>query len=495
MTDTDTATEGSARSNGKRRTDWGRHGARPLYVLSAVALIDTIDRGILSGVLSEVQKDLGFSDTQAGWLATAFIITGFLVTLPAGYLADRFSRTRIIAVVLTSWGVISAMTSIVSNFGQMLAVRAALGIGETIDNPSSQSLIADYYRPEVRGRAYGLQRLAPVVGGALGIGLGGLVGSLFGWRAAFLVVGVPGSLLAVAVWRLAEPQRGESDPSHTEPEAIGDGGSTHTEPEAIGDGPRHSLPRAGFESVEVPPAEAAAPLPPPLAANGARALVRDVRRALDVRTLRSLMIGSAIVAGATTGLSFWAASYYERHTSLGSGGGAGVASALILVGALVGTYFGGRTADRLRDRYEGTPMLIAGVSQCAGGALLTVTFLPVPMWFRLPAQMVAVALIVAGLPGLAAMTSEVVPAAVRGTAFSMTTFLSMLASAGSPLLIGFVADQFPITVDGEVKGHLGHAFTIVTPFVIAGALIVLRGRRHVATDTAAARLLNPATPA
>ena len=87
-----------------------------------------------------------------------------------------------------------------------------------------------------------------------------------------------------------------------------------------------------------------------------------MRVATAVPTLRSLMIGSAIASGALAGLGFWAPSFYERHTTLGSGGGAGAAGLLILVGALAGTVVGGQITDRLRDRYEGTPMLVAGVA-------------------------------------------------------------------------------------------------------------------------------------
>src|SRR5438132_2045639 len=94
---------------------WGEYGRRPLVVLSLVALIDAVDRGILPGVLSDVQDDLHFSDFQAGVLGTAYVLAGFLVVMPSGYLADRGKRTHIIAVVLLSWGMISALNSVVQN--------------------------------------------------------------------------------------------------------------------------------------------------------------------------------------------------------------------------------------------------------------------------------------------------------------------------------------------------------------------------------------------
>ncbi len=447
--------ERSGVSDDRLDVGWGRYGRRPAALLAGVAFVDAVDRGILPGVLTEVQDDLGFSDTQAGVLGTAFVLTGFLVVLPAGYLADRYRRTRLIAVVLASWGAISGLNAIVRSFWQFLAVRATLGMGETIDNPASQALLADYYRTQVRGRAFALQRATPFFGQALGVGLAGGVAALLGWRWAFLVVGVPGSLLALAVWRLPEPTRGESDDDHLLTDKL----------------------------------EAPLPVAVPTGrerATGIHALWRDTRRATAVRTLRSLMVGSAIAAGALSGLGFWAAAFYERHTTLGSGGGAGVAGALILVGAITGTFVVGRQVDRIRDRYEGAPMLVAGVCQFTGASLLLVTFLDVPLWLRMPVQAVAVAFIVGGLVAIPVMIAEVVPAGIRGIAFSVSGFLSAVAGALSPLLIGVIADRFDYVVDGEVKGDLAKAFLIVTPLVLVGALVLFRGRRYVAADTRAA---------
>lgn len=427
---------------------WGSYGLRPVRMLTCVALIDSVDRGILPGVLSKVQDDLGFSDTRAGVLGSVFVFTTFLVSLPAGYLADRGHRTRIIAVVLASWGLISALNAAVRTYWQFLAVRAGLGVAEAVNNPGSNALVADYYPPAVRTRAYSYLRAAPIVGTALGIGLGGAVGGLLGWRWAFLLVGVPGSALAIAMWRLPEPRRGESD-------GVGATG-------------------------------AAGAAEPDVSAHGPRALLADVRSAVAIPTLRSLMLGLAIATGALVGIGFWAPTFYERHAGLSSGAAAGVTGGLILLGALFGTLAGGRVADRLRPRYEGAPMLFAGVSLLAGAAVMMPTFLPVPLGVRIALQLPAVALIVGGLPALATMIAEVVPPSMRGTAFSVTGLFTALAGALSPLLIGFISDLFPISVDGETKGHLGNAFIAMLPVVMLGAAVVLRGRRNVAADTARA---------
>lgn len=429
------------------KTDWGRHGRRPIQLLFLVAFIDAVDRNIVPGVLSKIQDEFGWSDARAGLISTVTVLAGFVVVLPAGYAADRMSRTRLIGAVMGTWGALSALTGAVQSYWQMLLVRGTLGAGETIDNPASSSLVADYYRPEIRSRAYGLQRIAPIVGGPVGIGLGAAVAALAGWRWAFVLVGVPGSLLALAIMRMREPRRGESDSD-------------------------------GDADVEIAASR-----------RGAAEAWKDIKAALRIPTLRALMIGTAVSAGATQGMAFWAPSFYERHTDLGDTGGAGAAAGLILVGALVGTWVGAIAFDRYRDRWEGAPMVLGAATTSIGGLALWLSFLPVPIWFRVPVQVVGVAGIVAPLPGLTAMIAEVVPATIRGISFSVTGFLAGLLGALSPPIVGLIADQFKINVDGEMKGHLANAFLIVTPLVWVAALVVLRGRRHVARDVAAAQAL------
>jgi MFS family permease len=431
----------------KSAADWGRYGRHPLRILALVALIDAIDRQILPGVLSKVQDDLGFSDFQAGLLGGAPVFAGFLVVLPAGYLADRYRRTRIIAIVMASWGAISALNSVVLGYGQFLAVRTVLGVGETVDNPASASLIADYYPAHMRGRAYALQRVAPTVGAALGLALGGAVGQLFGWRWAFLLVGAPGSLLALSVWRLPDPERGEHDPTNVQADEV---------PVVV------------------------------VKQHGVRALLHDVRVTLRIRTLRSLMIGTAIATGALSGIGFWAPSFLERHAGLSGGAAAGLVGALILGGAVAGTIVGGRLSDRLRDQVAGAPMLVAAVTQAIGAIVLMPVFADIPLAARVVLSGIGVLFIVAGFPALAAMVAEVVPPSIRGLAFSVTGFLSALAAALSPLLIGAISDRFTYHFDGKTVGNLAYAFAIVMPLVLVGAVVVLRGRHFVEADKARA---------
>lgn len=452
-----TATETPDQSQNGSSSKWGTYGKLPILLLAGVAFIDAIDRGILPGVLPLVQQELGFSDTRAGFLGTAFILAGFFIVLPAGYLADRYRRTRIIGAVLASWGLISALNAAVRNYWQFLAVRTTLGVAETIDNPGSSSLIADYYPAKLRGRAFAYQAMAPVFGTALGTTLGGVIASRLGWRPAFLIVGVPGSLLALAIWRMREPKRGESDMP------AGKTLDKETHPAAEVDG------RVGAGR-----------------AAAARALWNDSKSAARVRTLRGLMIGSAISQGATGGFAFWAVALYERHTTLELGGAASTVGVLIALGVVLGSLIGGQVTDRTRERFNGGPMLVAGVSQAISAIIFAITFLGVPVWIMMPGHIIAVMFLVGANPALRAMIAEVVPASIRGTSFSITAFLGQLAGALSPLFLGFVADQFPLTLEGATRGNLKIAFLALTPLILIGGLVLLWSRRHVKEDTARA---------
>jgi MFS family permease len=205
---------------------------------------------------------------------------------------------------------------------------------------------------------------------------------------------------------------------------------------------------------------------------------------MRVPSLRALMIGSAISTMAISGFGFWAAAFYQRHTSLRSAGAATSVGAIILVGAVIGTILGGRAADRARSRESGAPMRLAGFTQTVSALIFLPTFLNIPTVLRIGGHLIAVAFVVAAFPALTAMISEVVPAKIRGIAFSVSGFIGALASAISPLLIGAVADAFPIRVDGDLKGNLAIAFATVTPLIVVGAVIVLNGRRHVERDIA-----------
>src|SRR3954469_10569040 len=117
----------------------------PMWLLGLVIMIDQIDQNVLRGVASDLQNDLHLSDLQIGLLLSAFVLVNGLVSVPAGYLADRFIRTRTVGHTVVAWSGMSALPAAMPNFPTLFAIRGALGFGQAITEPCCASLLADYY--------------------------------------------------------------------------------------------------------------------------------------------------------------------------------------------------------------------------------------------------------------------------------------------------------------------------------------------------------------
>jgi MFS family permease len=196
-----------------------------LAVLTAVYVLNYLDRQILSILAEDVKRDLALSDAQLGFLyGTAFAVFYAVFGLPLGRLADTWTRTRLLTGGLGLWSAMTALSGLARSFTQLALARFGVGVGEASANPAAFSLIADYYPPERRATALALYQAGLYVGSGLGLGIGGLVVArwdgvwgaaapfgLHGWQVAFFIVGIPGLLLAPLVARLVEPERGRLD--------------------------------------------------------------------------------------------------------------------------------------------------------------------------------------------------------------------------------------------------------------------------------------------
>lgn len=192
-------------------TDKDRRWA--LFLLVAISTVAFVDRSILNTVGQAIKDDLKISDLQLGILGgAAFAILYGVLGIPVARLAERKSRVAIISIAVATWSFMTAICAFAGTFTHLLLARIGVGVGEAGAGAPSQSLLADYYPPEKRASAFSILGLATPIGIVIG-GLGGaIVAQQFGWRAAFLVVGLPGLLLAIiAFFTIKEPPRGFSE--------------------------------------------------------------------------------------------------------------------------------------------------------------------------------------------------------------------------------------------------------------------------------------------
>ena len=184
-----------------------------LGVLTVVYSFNFIDRQLLAILQEAIKDDLGLSDSQLG-LLTGFAFAAFYVSagIPIARWADRGNRRDIVALSLFIWSFMTAVSGFVQNYLQLLLARIGVGVGEAGGSPPSHSIISDIFPPERRASALGFYSTGVNWGILFGFLAGGWLNEFFGWRVAFLVVGVPGILLAVLVrTTMAEPIRGQSE--------------------------------------------------------------------------------------------------------------------------------------------------------------------------------------------------------------------------------------------------------------------------------------------
>lgn len=184
-----------------------------LFILMMAYTANYVDRQILAILLEPIKQELVFSDTQMGFL-TGLTFAIFYATLgvPIAMWADRSNRRNIIAIAVTLFSGMTFVCAFVTSFAQLALARIGVGVGEAGSGPPSHSMIADMYPPEKRAAAMGIYSLGINFGILIGFLVGGWVSQWYGWRAAFMLVGVPGLLIAALVrFTLKEPSRGHSD--------------------------------------------------------------------------------------------------------------------------------------------------------------------------------------------------------------------------------------------------------------------------------------------
>lgn len=189
---------------------------RPSYlrwvvlVLLLVSIINFADRAILNVLAQPIKEDLHLTDTDLGLLqGLGFAILYSVLGIPLGLLAERTVRTRMLAICIAAWSIMTAACGLASNFVTLLLGRVGVGVGEAGAAPISSSLVSDHFARDRRGSVLGIILLGAPFGFLLGQSLGGLIADEWGWRAAFYAMGVPGILVgALVMLTLKEPPRG-----------------------------------------------------------------------------------------------------------------------------------------------------------------------------------------------------------------------------------------------------------------------------------------------
>ncbi len=192
-------------------TDEQKNARFALAVLFGINLMNFFDRQIAGALLEPIRIEFGMNDASSAWVNTAFTLIYAVAGVPLGRLSDTWHRTRVIAIGVTFWSVLTATSGLAVGYWTYLFTRMGVGIGEASCAPAGQALIGDLYPAERRARAMGIFMMGLPLGLFASYLLSGAIAEAWGWRAAFFVACLPGLLLAVAALRIREPARGASD--------------------------------------------------------------------------------------------------------------------------------------------------------------------------------------------------------------------------------------------------------------------------------------------
>jgi MFS family permease len=411
-------------------------GRRALLVLTLINMFNYIDRWVVPPLFESLKREpvLGHpSDARLGSLMTAFVIIYMLASPIFGALGDRMRRTRLIAFGVALWSLATATAGLAGSFVMLFAARATVGIGEAAYGTIAPTVLADYYAPARRGRIMAIFACAIPIGSALGFILGGLVDTHFGWRAAFLVAGVPGLVLSLLVLTVKDPPRG-----------------------ALDNAPADSTPAAST------------------AASLRHAYATLLRNRLYVLTCA----GFAAYTFALGGIAAWLPSFFERVRGVSHAQAATVPGAIVVVTGFVGTFAGGWLADRWLVTNRQAYWWVSGIGALIAAPIALVTFTaesPAVYW---SAAAISQVLLFASTGPINAATVNIVSPTMRATALALQILvIHLFGDVPSPPLIGLISDA----------SSLGRAVLIV-PFavLIGGVLWVYAAREGARLERATA---------
>jgi MFS transporter, Spinster family, sphingosine-1-phosphate transporter len=407
-----------------------RFAGRGLLVLTLINLLNYLDRYVPSAVLPQMKASgLLPSDSESGVLATGFLVVYMLAAPVFGYLGDRRSRTRPIALGVALWSAATAWSGLSRSYWELFASRAAVGIGEAAYATIAPALLADYYPPARRGRIFAIFYMAIPVGAALGYVVGGLVSQAWGWRVAFFVAGLPGVLLALAALKLPDPPRGSSEVATSAPTSVPNRPGAQ---EAL----RQTL-RLYFK----------------LAAQGSYALT---------------VLGYAAYTFAVGGLAFWMPSFLERVRNVPVSQATTGFGAIVVVTGFVGTFLGGWLGDYCLRFTRQSYLWLSAIATLLA-LPLTVACLRggAPQIFY-PALVGAELLLFMSTGPINSVIVSLVSPAQRASAVALSVLaIHALGDVISPPLIGRLSDRTSL---GEAVLLVPVAVAVCALFWVAAAL-------------------------
>lgn len=417
-------------------------------LLMVVYMLSFLDRQVLSILAEPIKRDLGLADWQIGAVSgLAFALFYTLVGIPVARLSERGHRPYIIAVAITVWSAFTILCGFARNFGHLALARFGVGTGEAGCTPPALSLIADYVPHERRSSAVAIYMAGAPAGALLGMVVGGLVASHWGWSAAFFVAGAPGLLIAVLVaLTLLEPRV-----------------------------------KARVTAVSAPPPDKqtfAATLKVLLATPTYRLIVGAVTMKAFIQYSVHAFLGSFFFRNHAAELAETASGFGLKPV-----GFLGIALGLILgLSGVAGSILGGKLADYFARRDVRAHMTIPAIGVLVGTPFYLAAFMVSSLPLALGLLLIPGTLNAMYYGPAYAIVQGLVQPSMRATATAVLLFVISLVGLGlGPLIIGVISDVLAGQGLGEAGGIRG-ALMLCVLLAIPAAICFLAARKTLQAD-------------
>jgi MFS family permease len=393
-------------------------------IVFALMVVDYIDRQVVVSMFPHLKGHWSLSDGQLGGLVSIVSITVAIGAVPLSLLADRWSRVKSIFLMALIWSVATIVCAFATSYGQLLAARAVVGVGEAAYGSVGVALLATMFPERMRSTVLGSFLAAGLIGSVLGVVLGGVIAERWGWQAGFGVVGLPGLVLAGLFLLIVRD----------------------------------------YKTVAFPPKERAG-----RTTLTAGAVVAELLRP---RTAIVTCVGAGLQLLMVSTIWAWMPSYFNRFHGLAPDQ-AGLKTGLVVLMGGIGAIVWSIVADRLSKRFPRARLYVPAV---AAGLTAAVMFVAFGLTSPGPAQFALIVLGATMMTGsigpVCAVVVDVIHPALRATsAATLSLMQNLIGLAGGPLVTGFLSDAY----------GLPFALSVMPVFsVFAAGLFVLASRTYVA---------------
>ncbi|HJU83358.1 MAG TPA: MFS transporter [Holophagaceae bacterium] len=393
-----------------------------LLLLTGINMLNYLDRYVVSSVLEPIGLSLRLSDYQMGWIQPMFLV-GYMLAAPLfGFLGDRMNRARLVAFGIALWSLATAGAALVHSYPTLLMTRSLVGVGEAAYAALGPAMLSDCFPEHERAAKFTWFYLAIPVGSALGFGLGGLVAGHWGWRAAFLVSGLPGLLLAAYMAFQADPVRGAFD----------------TMVDAVANAPFAARLKAIFTN-----------------------------------RIWLACTGSYVAYTFAMGvLTAWGPTLLQRvhHADLKDVGL--FFGAITVLTGIAGTFAGGKLTDRLQHRWPDAGVWISGLTLLAAAPLVALALRSSSLHLAYAAFSLGLLFLFVNTSPVNALTVSCIPSSIRATGVALNVLLiHLMGDALSPEWVGRRSTM--LTLGGLDRGAaLAQAMHIALPAIVASGLLL-----------------------